>query len=308
MPVILSSLAILTLISGCDKKSTPSSSEQTAKPVIYTTFYPTQYFAERIGGDAVKVVCPVPSDEDAIFWMPDSKTIQEYQKADMIIVNGAQFEKWVDIVSLPKSKIVNTAAGLKDNFIKFKASVEHSHGATGKHTHEGVDGHTWVDPVNARLQAKVIYDAMKKSFPDSTDAFNQRYQSLVKDLVSLEAKFKQVSVKLKNQPLLASHPAYNYVKERFKWNIGNLDLDPGSMPDDKTLADIAEIIKEHPAKIILWEGTPDADIAEKLKKQFGLESITFSPCELIGAEEEKAGDNYLTIMNKNLDDLQNAIQ
>ena len=38
------------------------------KPVVYTVNYPLQYFAERIAGDLVEVVLPVPADIDPAFW------------------------------------------------------------------------------------------------------------------------------------------------------------------------------------------------------------------------------------------------
>ncbi len=74
-------LAVVVLGAGCGKKASTNAT-RTGKPVVYTTFYPTKFFAERIGGDLINVVCPVPSDEDAIFWMPDAKAIAAYQKAD----------------------------------------------------------------------------------------------------------------------------------------------------------------------------------------------------------------------------------
>ena len=86
-------LGLVVLAAGCGKKASTSAT-RTGKPTVYTTSYPMKFFAERIGGDLIKVVCPVPSDEDAIFWMPDASAIQAYQKADLIILNGAGFAKF----------------------------------------------------------------------------------------------------------------------------------------------------------------------------------------------------------------------
>ena len=69
---------------------------------IYTINYPLQYFAQRIAGEHAQVISPGPADEDPAFWMPDTETIQRYQQADLILLNGAGYARWTKRVSLPR--------------------------------------------------------------------------------------------------------------------------------------------------------------------------------------------------------------
>ena len=152
--------ALIALAPGCSKSSdsqeqsesqsqTSADTSTAAAPLtVYTTFYPTTYFTQRIGGSHVEVTCPLPDDADPIFWQPDRNTIMAYQKAALIILNGADFEKWALTASLPTGRIVDTARNFTDQFITYE-SVTHSHGPGGDHTHEGIDGHTWIDPTLA---------------------------------------------------------------------------------------------------------------------------------------------------------------
>ncbi len=87
------------------------SSMAAEKITVYVVNYPLQYFAERIGGEHVKVVFPAPANVDPAYWMPDVKTISDYQQADLILLNGAGYAKWVNKVSLPRLRMVNTSAG-----------------------------------------------------------------------------------------------------------------------------------------------------------------------------------------------------
>lgn len=301
--------AVATAVVSCNKKNgdvTPTGSGG-GKPVIYTTFYPTKYFAERIGGDKVEVVCPVPADEDAIFWMPEAKTIVGYQKADLIIVNGAGFAKWVDKVSLPQAKVVDTAKPFESEFVKFATSTTHSHGPAGLHEHKGIDGHTWVDPVNAKIQAGEIAEAMRKRFPEHAAAFEDGWGDLAKDLDGLHALLSRLAKEYRGQPILASHPAYNYIARRYKWNLTSLDLDPEEMPSDQTFAEIKALLRKAPAKHILWESYPTEEIAERFREELGLESVEFSPCELLGDEEIKAGLDYLEVMRANIENVRKVL-
>lgn len=296
--VILITVTVGILLSGCGKKPQKTTDKETGKPVAYTTFYPAKYFTERIAGELIDVVCPVPEDEDAIFWMPDTETIAKYQKADLIIINGADFSKWINKVSLPDQRIVNTAKPLKETFIYYEQATEHSHGKSGKHAHEGLDGHTWVDPVNASVQANEIKKALVKHFPKHKIAFEEGFNALEENLATLDSKLK--SFPDKNKPLLTSHPAYNYIARNYGWSIHNLDLDPEEMPSDKAIQEIKEILKNHHAKFLIWEAQPKKIIADRLQNECSLTSIVFSPCELISEADLANKKDYMTVMLENI--------
>ena len=298
---------------ACDPKNPESESQTSAgagKPIrggklsVMTTFYPTQYFAERIGGDLVEVACPVPEDADPIFWMPDGETIQSYQQADLIVLNGASFAKWIDKVSLPQSRIVNSALPLASEFITFEAAVEHSHGKEGSHAHEGIDGHTWLDPLNAKVQAAEIRNAIVLRRPDAVDAIEANYVALAADLDTLHDEFEKLSKSL--PPMLASHPAYNYPARRYGWDIENLDLDPDELPTDEQVAEIRAKLDARPASWLFWESEPIAESVALLESELGVKSIVFSPCEMLSTKARQSGVDYLSVMQENLDRLRSV--
>ena len=297
----------LLLAWGCESKQTPPKApEKPRTAVVYTTFYPTTYFAERIAGDNVKVVNPCPADADPAYWMPDDKTIEAYQGAALVVINGASFEKWVDKVNLPTSRLVDTTKPFADKFIHFKDAVTHTHGPEGEHTHEGIDGHTWLDPINAKAQAEQIKKALIKEFPEHKAAFEAGYQALAKDLDALDVRLKAVSAKMSGQVLYCSHPAYNFIGWRYNWQLRNFHLDPEEMPDQAAFDAIKEALAAQPAKHMLWEAEPLKEIAEKMRKELGLESIVFSPGEALEAAQLDKGEDFLSVMNRNVDRLEQS--
>mgnify|MGYP000320192187 CR=1 FL=1 len=92
-----------------------------------------------------------------VFWKPAPEQIAAYQKADLILLNGASYAKWVAHVSLPASWMVDTSASFADQFIPLKDQVTHSHGLAGKHEHGDVAFTTWLDPLQAIVQAEIDY-------------------------------------------------------------------------------------------------------------------------------------------------------
>ncbi len=298
-------LAMLPWLIGCGNANEP---KVDATLQIYTTFYPTTYFTERIAGDRVDVVCPLPADADPIFWMPPTETIEAYQGADLIVINGAGFEKWVAKVSLPEAILVDSAKPLEANLLKFKDAVTHSHAADAHHSHEGVDGHTWLDPAHAKVQADQICKALQTRLPEFADEFQENYAALAVDLDALDRALRELSELLAEQHVLASHPAYEYVVDRYGWNLTSLDLDPAAMPTDAQIAEIEEILASKPARVILWESDPTEEIAQRFESELELTSVTFSPCEQLDETSRAAGKDYLAVMADNIERLTAALK
>ncbi|MCK4342385.1 MAG: zinc ABC transporter substrate-binding protein [Phycisphaerae bacterium] len=311
MAAVVALSAGLILTTGCESKTEKRDQAQPKTTAVYTTFYPTTYFAERIAGDQVKIVNPCPADADPAMWMPSDKQLEEYQSAALIVINGASFEKWVDKANLPPSRIIDTTKPFKDEFITFKKSVTHSHGPEGEHTHQGIDGHTWLDPVNCMRQAEVIRDALNKQFPEHRAAFEKSFAELTQDLTRLAARHTALGETLGDTFLLCSHPAYNYVGRRYNWRLENFHLDPEEMPADEMWNEIKAFLDGQPpeqrARLMLWEAEPTTEIAKRMKDELGLGSVVFSPCEALDADALAKGENFFTVMNANIDRLESAL-
>lgn len=273
-----------------------------AKKSVYVVNYPLQYFAQRIAAGEAKIVFPAPADGDPAFWSPDKQTILAYQQADLILLNGATYAKWVGKVTLPESKLVDTSGSFKDKYIVIKDAMVHTHGPEGKHSHAGTDFNTWVDPAQAIVQAKAVKDALAKLLPKHAAKFQQNFKALEKDLLALDAKLKEVTAGYNKEPLLASHPVYNYLARHCGWNLKSMHWEPDGMPDETEWSNLDKLLKKHPAKWMIWEGPPKKEIVQKLK-QHGVGSAIFDPCGNVPAD----GD-YLEVMQKNVERLKPVFQ
>ena len=148
-----------------------------ARPVICTTNYPLQYFTARIAGGLADVRFPAPAGTDPAYWEPDTATIEAYQNADLTLLNGAGYEKWLERASLPPSRLVNTSASFEKDYIPLKGAVTHSHGPEGEHTHGGFASTIWLDPQLAQKQANSICDALVRLLPERRVSFEQNFRT-----------------------------------------------------------------------------------------------------------------------------------
>jgi zinc transport system substrate-binding protein len=269
---------------------------------VHVVNYPLKYFAERIGGDYVKVAFPAPKGTDPAYWIPNIATIGAYQQADLIILNGAAYAKWVDKVSLPRAKMVNTSKSFKDSYITIKEAVTHSHGAEGEHAHEGAAFTTWLDLDLAAKQAKAIASAFSRKKPEIKSTFQKNYAALEKDLMALDQEIMQTVSKNPSKPLIASHPVYEYFSRRYSLNIKSVHWEPDEVPTDEQLVALQGILKDHAATWMIWEGEPNASSVAKLKSM-GIKSLVFDPC----GNTPVQGD-FLSVMQQNAQNLKAAFQ
>ncbi len=261
---------------------------------VYVVNYPLQYFAERIGGPDVRVFFPAPPDGDPAFWKPKVEKVIAYQKADLIILNGASYAKWVSHVSLPASRMVDTSTAFADQLIPLEDQVTHSHGPGGKHAHGDVAFTTWLDPVLAAAQARAIRDALVRKRPGSAGDFNQRFDSLAADLKILDDRIAAIVAAGVTRPLVFSHPVYQYFIRRYGLDGQAVHWEPDESPTPEQWTEIKGLVVEHQAKWMIWEGLPLASTIEELKN-IGLDSLSFDPCGNV----PESGD-YLSVMDKNI--------
>ncbi len=295
-------LAFGALVGGCAESPAPDASTSAATPpgplVVCAVNYPLAYFAERIGGDAVDVHLPVPAGVDPATWSPDAATITSYQGADLILLNGAGYAAWVGRATLPAGKLVDTSAKFADRYLTVDDAVTHTHGPEGEHDHGDVAFTTWLDPTLAALQAAAVRDALIEARPDNEDGFRSRYAELAADLSDIEDGLRAVFAMLGGQPVLFSHPVYQYLERRYELNAGSLHWEPDQVLTDADLKSLAEVLATHPARILIWEVEPMPETLGRLEA-LGVSNVVYDPC----ANRPEDGD-YLACMRANLGNME----
>ncbi len=300
------SMLLAVLAAGVAAIQCTPSDDQTSKsggrdrPLVYTVLYPMHYFAERIAGNSADVECLVATGEDPLHWKPTAEDVQKLQSADLIVLNGAGAEGWTDTLALPISRITETAAVFRKRFIEIEGAIVHSHGPGDTHTHAGVDPYTWIDPQNALIQAKEVAAGFVHAMPEKGSDIAQRLSLLIQDLQKLDAKCKAMGEQPAGEALVASYAAYNYLAQRYGWRVVNLTLDPTRVLTDAELDKARQELDGRHARYLLWGSQPTTELADQVRRELGLESILFTPCEVLPADGER---DYLGAMHDNLDRL-----
>ncbi len=161
------------------------------------------------------------------------------------------------------------------------------------HSHGLIDFNTWMDPQQAALQAEAVHDELVRLVPDAAKDFDDNLQALEKDLADLDGLLAAASAPLGKEPLLGSHPVYQYAARRYGWNLQAVHWEPDEMPSEAQWQKLAAMHAKHPARVMIWEEEPLPAVAARLRGM-GIEPVAFETC----ANAPACGD-YLSAMKAN---------
>jgi len=301
----VSVVAIAALLAACsppaDEAGSVTDQPRDTALVVYAVNYPLAWFAERVGGDAVDVRMPAPPGVDPAAWSPDAEIIAAYQRADLILLNGAGYAAWTSRAALPASKLVDTSAGFADRYLVVDDAVTHAHGPEGEHAHGDVAFTTWLDPELALLQAEAVRDALVRLRPDRAELFRSAYDALAGNLAAIDDGLQAVFALLGGQPLLFSHPVYQYLARRYELDSRSLHWEPEQALAVADIDDLNDIRASHPAAVMIWEAEPNPATRAALAG-LGIASVVFDPC----ANRPADGD-YAACMRRNLENMESLL-
>ena len=297
---ILVIIALLALNACNQQKASKPNTAQTGKIRVVVVNYPLKYFTERIGGDLTEVLYPIQGDVDPAYWVPDEEAIAILQGVDVIFLNGAGYAQWLNKVSLPGSKLANTSEIFQDRFIEIKGQTTHTHGPEGKHAHGSIAFTTWLNPLLAIEQAYAVKETLSGILPQKKELFTERYLALKEDLQTLDREIESVISMQADGALLYSHPVYQYFDKRYSLDGKSLHWEPDQFPDTDMWNSLEDMLNTYAVKWMIWEGIPMTETVERLK-EYGIESIVFTPCG-----NTPASGDYLSLMKQNILNLQGA--
>jgi zinc transport system substrate-binding protein len=337
--LLMSSFLLLSsLLIGCNasneegnsQSANETNTEDTLK--IYTTIYPLEDFAKKIGGDLVEVENILPPGVDAHTYEPTTKAMVEIAEADGFIYSGVGFESFTEKVkeSLNSEDVAFINAGEGIDYLEGHeeeaahdetehAGEEAAHDETehaddeaahdeSAHDHGDQDPHVWIDPVHSITLAENIKDALIELNPEGKQTFEDNFQTLKTQLEDLDQSFNEVISSAEKKEILVSHAAYGYWENRYGIEqISVLGLSPTEEPSQKELQTIIETAKEHEINYIIFETNVTSNVTDIVQAEIGAEALTLSNLESITEEDAKNNEDYFSIMERNLETLKTAL-
>lgn len=294
---------ILMLFAGCGAPSAPQPADGSPgkKLKVCTSFYAMYDFAKKVGGDKIDVVNLVPAGTEPHDWEPSASDVVSLERADVLVYNGAGMESWVEKVlgSLENKKLAAVEASKGISLIRPEED--------GRESRD--DPHVWLDPENAKTELKNIRDALIGADAANRSTYEQNYEKSAARFDGLDAEYRDAAAKLPNKSIVVSHQAFGYLCRAYGLTQVPIEgLSADTEPDPKRMSEIIGFVKENSIRAIFFEDLVSPKVAESIASQTGAKAVQFNPLEGLTEEEQAKGEDYVSVMEQNLNVLKEALQ
>ncbi|MBH5318088.1 zinc ABC transporter substrate-binding protein [Paenibacillus sp. GSMTC-2017] len=281
---------------------------------VVTSFYPLYFLATEIGGEHVHVDNLIAAGIEPHDWTPKSQDLNRASKAELFLYHGAGLETWANdfLKGLSKdSGVATKEMSLGIPLINSKEEEVHDH-AEEDHGHEhssDIDPHTWVSPKSALILAKNVKDSLIEADSANTDYYVANYELVKEKIAKLDSEYTSQLATAKQRNMVVSHHAFGYLARDYDLNqIAIMGISPDAEPRAQDIMKIAKFVKENDVKYIFFEELVSDQLATMLAGEANVKTMVLNPLEGLTKEQEKSGETYLNLMQRNLQNLMQALQ
>lgn len=309
-------LTIIILVSlfltGCNNSAkSNNSTESNNKLTIVTSFYPMYISTLNIVKDIpnVEVLNMTTSQTGCLHdYSLSTKDLKTLSNADILIINGAGMESFLDDVIDEYSdlKIIEASKGI--DLIEDTEHDDH----TEDHDHEDhdhdVNPHVWVSISKNIEEVSNIAEELSSLDPNHANEYQDNANEYIAKLENLKTEMHSTLDNIAHKDIITFHEAFPYFAEEFGLNIvGVIEIEPDSEPSAKEVENIISIINEKNIKALFTEPQYSSKIADTIAKETGASIYTLDPI-VTGDANEDAYDDYIVKMQENLNTLKEALK
>lgn len=293
--VIITAITI-TASFYAQKKAVPP----TQKFPIVASFYVLGNFIENIGGDTVSVSVITPPGIEPHEYEPTPNDLITVGRSKLFVYNGAGFDPWAGklVSSLNKGSVDTLAIS---EYIDNQVLIRE------KETNIG-NPHYWLDPMLAVKEVEIIRDILIEKNPSATLAYQENARIYIEKLRSLDQEYEVGLRSCDLRDMIVSHDAFAYLGSRYTINtIPIAGISPEEEPSAKKIGEITHIAREKGIQFIFFETAVSPKLAETIAREAGIETLVLNTIETLTEAELKSGEDYISVMKKNLNNLRKAL-
>ena len=340
---LLTLLMILVMCASCfygcssDKKEENSSK----KIKVVATIFPVYDFLREIGGDKIDLTMLMTPGAETHSYEPTPKDMKTVSNADFFAYVGGDSDEWVDKIldgnKNDKMKVVTLMDCVKtvdeEHVEGMEEEHDHDHDedVDGKddsdkdkdehdehdehdHDHDGdepeQDEHVWTSPKNAIEIVKKLTSELSKVDPDNANYCKENSKNYIKKLEDLDREFEDVVKNGKRKEIIfGDRFPFRYFVDRY--GLKYYAAFPGCSTDTEasasTVAFLTNKVKEDKIPVIFHIELSNNKIAKSIAEATGAKMLQLNAVHNVTKEDFEKGETYLSLMEKNLKPLEEAL-
>lgn len=313
-------------LTACGSGEEPAAGDDRLQ--VLTSFYPLQFVTQSVAGDLADVDNLTPPAADPHDLELSPARARDISTADVVVTLGGfqpavddaiearRPENLVDAATIVPLLSASVTGGhdKSDHAHDDKADHAHDDPAAEEHTADdghdhshdmgGFDPHFWLDPTKLALLAEPVADALSAADPDNAETFAANAAALVERLDALDQQFSEALAPFAGATLITNHTAFGYLANRYGLaQVGVTGLDHDIEPSPARMREIGAIARQYGVTTLFYETLVSPRVIRTLASDLGVQAAVLDTLEGLSQDEVDAGEDYVTIMQRNLEAL-----
>ncbi len=311
-------IAITMLLTACS----PVVEDDTSTITVVATFYPYYEAAKAVLGDVGEVSSLVPTNIEPHSFEPTPRDIQRLSQADLFITTGLEFEEFENRIvgTLPDTvHIINGSQGI--SILSFSdehsddehsddehsddehSDDEHSDDAHS-HNHGNTDPHVWLSPNNMIQIVQNIATQLSEKNNTFSSIFQANANAYIGELDVLHQEFESGLSQCEKNVIIVGHNAYSYLAEDYGFEVESISgISPEFEPTPRQIERLIHMAREYNISVVFFEEFANPRVSQVIATEVGAQTLPLYPLE-----GEVEGEDYLSLMKINLENLRVALE
>lgn len=277
-------LLLIIMVTGCFKRDSLEDIE------IVTTAYPYEYITNVLYGEHSLVTSIYPDGTDIDTYKLSNKIIKDYSKKELFVYNGLNNDKDLARKLLDYNKnmlIIDATSGMEITY---------------------GNEELWLNPSNLLMIVQNIKNGLNEYITNSylKKEIETNYEQLKVSLSELDADIKLTAENASRKTIVVNNNSLKYL-EKYGFNVISLD-DSNINISDKTITEVNKLIDNgEVTHLFVLDKTKNSKVFDNIVSETGISTYTFKKLDNINDIERDNKENYITLMNYNIELLRSEL-
>ena len=321
--LLLAALLCMGALTACESAKAPKADDGRIK--IVTTIFPEYDWVMNVLGDKkadADVTILLDNGVDLHNYQPTVEDIVKISEADLFIYVGGESDEWVEdvlkgsvndkMIVINLMDVLGDAAKEEEVIEGMECEEEEEEGEEGEEIE--YDEHVWLSLKNASLFVNEIEIALETIDEANAATYRANASEYIEKINNLDADYEKAVSEAETKMLLfGDRFPFRYMVDDYNlsYYAAFVGCSTETEASFKTVTFLAEKMDENSLKAVMTIEGNDHKIAETIIQNTESKDqkvLTLNSMQSVTAGDIKEGATYLSIMEKNLEVLKEALQ
>lgn len=305
-------IAIIILFINISKKQ---NSENGKVKVVVSNFASYDFLRAIIGDtDNVELIYLLGAGKSSHSYDPTAQDIIKIQEADLFVYIGGEAESWsekiLDALDESDVKIICIA----DNVEKIKEQeIDGAEHEEDDEAEGAFDEHIWTSPSNAIAMVNLLEKEIEELDNENIEKYKENAEKYIEQIKSVDKQIQEiVDDKVRNRLVFGDKMPMQYFISYYGLDVSAAfsGCSTETEPSASTIAYLVNVVKKEKIPVVLYIEMGNEKVANIIADEVGGDCIAMQIQTLhnVSKEDFENGETWVTLMQRNLKVLKNALQ